>query len=96
MFRNMLAVILVLMVPFFLFFAVWQGMEHSALETEIKQLEREQYEVINVNRRFISGITVLSSPGRIEKLASEELGMRKAETGEIMRIEMKEGASGAR
>ncbi len=85
------------MIPFFLFFAVWQGMEYSALESEVRQLEQEQYEVIDMNRRFISGITVLSSPGRIEKIASEELGMRKAETGEIMRIEMKEGGgNGAR
>ena len=90
MFKNAIAVLLVLMIPFFLFFAVLQGMEYSSLEAEVRQLEKEQYEVIEMNRRFISGITVLSSPGRIEKLAIENLGMRKAEAGEIMRIEMKE------
>ena len=94
MFRNAIAVLLVLTIPFFLFFAVWQGMEYSSLEAEVRQLEQEQYEVIDMNRRFISGITVLSSPGRIERLAVEELKMRKAETGEIMRIEMREGRDG--
>ena len=94
MFKNTIAVLLVLMIPFFLFFAVWQGMEYSSLEAEVKQLEKEQYEVIEMNRRFISGITVLSSPGRIEKLAVEDLGMRKAEAGEIMRIEMRERHGG--
>ena len=94
MFKNTIAVLLVLMIPFFLFFAVWQGMEYSSLELEVKQLEQEQYEVIEMNRRFISGITVLSSPGRIEKIAVEDLGMRKAEAGEIMRIEMREGHDG--
>ena len=95
MFKNAIAVLLVLMIPFFLFFDVWQGMEYSSLEDEVRQMEREQYEVIEMNRRFISGVTVLSSPGRIEKLAVEELGMRKAETGKIMRIEMREGHDGA-
>ena len=94
MFKNTIAVLLVLMIPFFLFFAVWQGMEYSSLELEVRQLEQEQYEVIEMNRRFISGVTVLSSPGRIEKLAVEDLGMRKAEAGEIMRIEMREGHDG--
>ena len=94
MLKNVIAVLLVLMIPFFLFFAVWQGMEYSSLEAEVRQLEQEQYEVIDMNRRFISGITVLSSPGRIERLAVEELKMRKAETGEIMRIEMREGRDG--
>lgn len=95
MFKNTIAVLLVLTIPFFLFFAVLQGMEYSALEAEVRQLEAEQYEVIEMNRRFISGITVLSSPGRIEKLAVEDLGMRKAETGEIMRIEMRQDNDGA-
>ena len=94
MFKNTIAVLLVLMIPFFLFFAVWQGMEYSSLELEVRQLEQEQYEVIEMNRRFISGITVLSSPGRIEKIAVEDLGMRKAEAGEIMRIEMREPHDG--
>ena len=92
MFKNTIAVLLVLMIPFFLFFTVWQGMEYSSLEAEVRQMEKEQYEVIEMNTRFISGVTVLSSPGRIEKLAVEDLGMCKAETGEIMRIEMKEGS----
>ena len=95
MLKNVIAVLLVLMIPFFLFFAVWQGMNYSSLELEVRQLEQEQYEVIEMNRRFISGVTVLSSPGRIEKLAVENLGMRKAEAGEIMRIEMREGHDGA-
>ena len=78
----------------FLFFTVWQGMEYSALENEVQRLDQEQYHIININRRFISGITVLSSPERIEKLAVDELGMRKAEADEIMRIRFRQDGYG--
>lgn len=94
MLKNITALFLILLIPVFLFSAIWQSMEYTALENEVTRLEREQYEVIGVNRRYISGITVLSTPERIEKLAVEELGMRKATTGEIMRIELKEGDGG--
>lgn len=94
MFKNILAVLLIFMIPLFLFFTVWQSMEYSALENEVQRLDQEQYHIININRRFISGITVLSSPERIEKLAVDELGMRKAEADEIMRIRFRQDGYG--
>lgn len=94
MLKNIISVFLVLSIPFFLFSTIWQSMEYSALENEVSRLDKEQYEVISVNRRFISGITVLSTPERIEKIAVEEMGMKKAEAGDIMRIELKESDKG--
>ena len=37
---------------------------------------------------LVSDIAVLSSADRIEKIAVEELGMHKAETEDIVRVEM--------
>ena len=37
---------------------------------------------------LISDISLLSSTDRIEKIATEELGMHKAETSDIVRVQM--------
>ena len=38
---------------------------------------------------MISDISVLSSSDRIEKIAEDDLGMHKANTGDIVRVEIK-------
>ena len=55
---------------------------------EIVELERKQEKLIEENKRLVSDIAVLSSSDRIEKIAVEELGMHKAETEDIVRVEM--------
>lgn len=86
--------LLTLAIPLVLFACIWQSSRYTSLENEVAVLDREQYEVIAVNKRLISGITVLSTPERIERVAMEDLGMRKARPGEIMRIELKKGELG--
>jgi cell division protein FtsL len=66
-----------------------QGRRFAALEKEVARLETKQMELIESNRKLITGISVLSSSDRIEKIAEEELGMRKAQSSEIVRIQMK-------
>jgi cell division protein FtsL len=66
-----------------------QGRRFSELEHEVTQLEKKQVELVETNRKLITGISVLSSSDRIEQIASEELGMKKADSDEIIRIEMK-------
>ena len=56
---------------------------------EIKSLEKKQIELVEQNRKLISDISVLSSSERIEKIAEGELGMRKANTEDIVRVEIK-------
>ncbi len=83
-----------LAIPLVLFACIWQSSRYTFLENEVVSLDRQQYEVIAVNKRLISGITVLSTPERIERVAMQDLGMRKARPGEIMRIELKKGELG--
>ena len=40
------------------------------------------------NKTLITGISVLAGADRIEALASGQLGMRPAESSEIIRVEM--------
>jgi cell division protein FtsL len=94
MLKKTLAVLCTLAIPVLLFATVWQSSRYVFLESDAKALEKQQYDVISLNKRMISGITVLSTPERIEKIATTELRMRKAEPGEILRIELKKGALG--
>jgi cell division protein FtsL len=94
MIKNVCAILLAIGISLSLFIGVWQTSRYSRLESEVMRLEGEQYDVITANRRLISGITVLSTPERIEKVAERDLGMRKARPEEIMRIELKKGGLG--
>jgi len=94
MMKNVATILMTIAIPLFLFAGVWQTGRYSCLDAEVRQIDKEQYEVITQNKRLISGITVLSTPERIEKVAVQDLGMRKALPNEIMRIELKKGELG--
>ncbi len=94
MIKSCATVLLALGIPLMLSGGVWQSFRYSRLETEIRNMEKEQYSVIQDNNRMISGITVLSTPERIERVAVQDLSMRKARPEEIMRIELEGGHVG--
>ena len=65
-----------------------QSQKFAQLKGEIAGLEREQAELVEENKNLITGISVLAGADRIEALASGQLGMRPAESSEIIRVEM--------
>ena len=75
-------------IPFVLCLYAAQARRYTALTAEIRELERKQEKLIEENKKLVSDIAVLSSADRIEKIAVEELGMHKAETEDIVRVEM--------
>lgn len=94
MIKTLGIALMTLMIPLSLAAVVWQTARYSQVEADLARMEREQHDVIALNRRLISGISVLSAPERIERVATENLGMRKALPAEIMRIELKKGDLG--
>lgn len=92
--KNIAAIFLTLAIPFILFLAVWQSSRYTTIENEISRMDKQQHEIVLHNKRLISAITVLSIPERIEKVAIEDLNMRKAHSSEIMRISLKKGELG--
>ena len=77
-------------IPAMLMIDAVQARKYSDLRKQVINLEEKQAELIEENKKLITDISLLSSADRIERLASEELGMRKAETDEIIRVEMKD------
>ena len=80
--------IFVLAIPAVLCLYAVQARRYTVLTSEIKELEKKQEKLIEENKKLVSDIAVLSSADRIEKIAVEELGMHKAETEDIVRVEM--------
>ncbi len=87
--RNLFLFLLALGIPFLLILNGMQSRKSRALKEELINLEKRQENLIEENKKLITEISVLSSSDRIESIAENDLGMRKAETEEIVRVEMK-------
>ena len=70
---------------------VGQSYRYEMLSREIRELEAEQEQIVEENKRTIARITSLLSPTRIRRIATEELGMRLAPAEDIYRIEVRSG-----
>ncbi|MFP4563629.1 MAG: cell division protein FtsL [Spirochaetia bacterium] len=79
-------ILIFLTLPVFLFVNVWQVYRYKNFENSIEQLEEEQQEWVEKNKRLIAGIAVLSSPERLAKLAENDLELEKLTPGRLIRI----------
>lgn len=86
---DVVVVILALCIPALMILAGIQTHRYTVLERRVEELNESQYEIIEESRRLVSDISVLANSDRIEQIATEELGMRKAESEEIIRVEIK-------
>lgn len=92
--KKITAFFLTLSIPLLLFLTVWQSSRYTNIERELRDYDKEQYRLIEENKRKISGISILLRSERIEKIAVEQLNMRKALSSEILRIEIGKEKSG--
>ncbi len=70
------------------FLNVWQSFRYNETVKTVIELEREQKELLELNKRLIAGTAVLSSPGRIDEIASNDLGLIKTEPSDIIQVEL--------
>ena len=87
-FKAVLICLFALSIPVMLGLYAVQAKKYTDLSKEVLELESKQEKLIEENKKLVSDIAVLSSADRIEKIAVEELGMHKAETEDIVRVEM--------
>lgn len=80
--------LLAISIPILLFLYAVQASKYTTLIREINDLEKKQEKLVEENKRLVSDISILTSAQRIEKIATEELKMHKAETEDIIRVEM--------
>ncbi len=87
--RIVLVLALALCIPGALAVAGIRSRMYSDLVKDVSELESRQETLVDDNKNLITDISLLSSSDRIERLAEEELGMRQAESSEIVRVQMK-------
>jgi cell division protein FtsL len=92
--RLVLLYFFALTLPLFLAISVRQSKQHTALQRELGTLEVAQEEWIESNKRLIAEIALLSSPGRIDYIAAEELHLTKKQPEEILQIRIENSRGG--
>jgi cell division protein FtsL len=90
MMKNFFLLYLVVFtIPVFLCLNAWQSDRYISLKQEIRQLEKAQSEWVESNKRLVAGISVLSSPARIEQIARTEIGMSKIKSENVFQIKIR-------
>ncbi|MDY2843540.1 MAG: cell division protein FtsL [Treponema sp.] len=86
---KLLAYVAAILIPALLILDAVQSKRYAKLQKELAELEAKQQELVENNKKLISDISMLSSSDRIENLAENELGMHKAKSEDIVRVEIK-------
>jgi len=62
-----------------LFLNTWQGYRFESLKRDVLDLEAEQRDWLEQNKKLVAAVAVLSSPERIQRIAEKDLALRKLE-----------------
>jgi cell division protein FtsL len=84
--KKILIILIILTIPVLFSLEVWQVSRYNELSGEVDQLEEEQRDWIDKNKKILADISVLRSPERIQKLATEQLNLEPLEPDKILRI----------
>ncbi|MBQ9538428.1 MAG: cell division protein FtsL [Treponema sp.] len=91
--KTLLVCFFALSVPALLVIDGIHARKYTDLEKQVEELEKRQKQLIEENKKLITDISLLSSSERIEGIARDSLGMREAESDEIVRVEMSSSSS---
>ena len=69
-----------------LFLNTWQGYRFERLKRDVQQLEAEQRDWLEQNKKLVAAVAVLSSPERIQSIAESDLGLRKLERSALVTV----------
>ncbi|MCK4540650.1 MAG: cell division protein FtsL [Spirochaetales bacterium] len=84
--------LLVLTIPLLFFLNIRQTFQFREIEGEVVDLERQQKEMYEENKRMVIGIEFLRSPERIDSLAQDVLELKPLESDKVLRIIVTGGA----
>lgn len=87
-FQKIFYIFVAALIPLLLILNAIQAERYMQVKREVRALEKKQVELVEENKKLITDISLLSSAQRIGTIAENELEMHKAETEEIVRVEM--------
>lgn len=82
------ACVLAILIPVLLIAYGFQTKKYIDLSREVGKLEKTQENLIEQNKKIVGDMSLLMNTDEIEKKAQGELGMHKAESEDIVRVEM--------
>jgi cell division protein FtsL len=85
-YKRVLIIIFACTIPLVLFFSSVQAYNFVKLRSEVRQMEARQKEWVEKNKKLIASIEVLRTPQRIEKIATEELGLHKIDKEHVRKV----------
>ncbi|MCK5005787.1 MAG: cell division protein FtsL [Spirochaetia bacterium] len=89
--RSPFFIITVLAFIALFFLNTWQGYRYQELEREVENLEAGQKDWLEKNKKVIAALAVLSSPGRVEALAVDKLGLKPLKPEDVIKVKLKDG-----
>ena len=79
-------IFMALSLPLFVFLNVAQSYDYEKRNREVKAMEAQQREWVEKNKQVIAGISVLSSPERISKLAENDLDLELIPSQSVIKV----------
>jgi cell division protein FtsL len=89
--RYFFIYLIVFTIPLFLGLLVWQSNRYQNLSKELVRLEQWQEEWVESNKKLVADIAEYSSPDRIEKIAKNQLGLRKIRPENLLQVNITGG-----
>lgn len=83
---GFLWIFIAITLPLFIFLFLYQSSRFETLKKELAQLDEEQKEWFEENRKLVSWIAVYNNPARISSLAKGKLLLSKDEERDVIRI----------
>ncbi len=84
--RRWFLILGALTVPLLFFLNTWQSFRYEQCRREIEQMEADQREWLEKNKRLVAGISLLESPERIERLARQELKLAPLKPEQLKQV----------
>jgi len=82
--------------PIFLLATIVQAVQFQDLERDVVMKEKQQAAWVEKNKKVLAGVTVLSSPDRIEELAQKDPGLEPVGPEKTLKVRFQSGQGGTR
>lgn len=87
MYRKIFNFCLLLLFPVLLCLNVWQSFRYQQLESDLVELQKQQLDLVEKNKRALAAVAVFSSPSRVGVLAEENEDLFKADAADIILLQ---------
>lgn len=87
MYKKILNLSLLLLFPALLCLNVWQSFRYQQLESDLVNLQQQQLDLVEKNKRALAAVAVFSSPSRVGMLAEESDELTKAAASDVILLQ---------